>query len=103
MVEQTLKWRPTRGPIWAHYTGSPGLYPMPVALQSLSDVLEFRPWKGSATVRDHLAAMEGWRRGETQWSDMPLFGESQQIGDKDACFHCPVFGPCKEQARGAAF
>ena len=104
LVEQTLGWRPMRGTIWAHYTGAVGLYPMPVpTLLSLSDVLEFKPWKGDATVRDHLAAMERWRKGEMQWSDLPLFGEAQKIGDKTACDYCPARVPCWEQARGAAF
>jgi hypothetical protein len=103
LVEQTFKWRPTRATVWAHYTSGVGLYPMPVTLLPLSGVLEFRPWKGSASVRDHLAAMESWRTGQAQWSDLPLFGENQTIGDKTACDYCPVFTICKEQARGAAF
>lgn len=95
--------RPSRGIVWYRHQVKPGLVPCAFDIWPLERVLAYKPADGISTVRDHLHWMARWVRRDVSWRDMPLAGERQSYGAKDACTYCTVRGQCKTAARGAEF
>lgn len=94
LVEQDLKWRPTRGIIWLH--DHKQILPQPVELWPLERVLAYKPKKGSEWTVAGLMKMAGMvRAGGVSVETIPLVGETMQMGGGDICTYCDVRVPCK--------
>lgn len=100
LYAQTFGRRPAYGMIWYHATAG-GFLPRRVALWTIERCLAFRPYGGDYTVGELYAQVAaGIASG---WESLPLAGESQSFGAKDACSYCAVRETCWTQERGAPF
>lgn len=93
LTEQTLGWRPERAILDFHDHKS--LAPVEVPLWDLATVLDYHPKRGDKTVRDLMFGAAMIRRGEAKWSDMPMSGESMQMGGGTLCNWCDHRSACR--------
>lgn len=103
LCEQSKGWRPERAIVWYHYSqgGSKAFKPIKAELLTLEATLAVRPYGGKFTVRELLQQAHRFFGGEVTWEQLPLAGESQMFGTKEACQWCSVRSICWTAERGA--
>jgi len=74
-----------------------------VDLMPMDEILEYKPTGGPTTIREHLHMMDDCKSGHKKWMDLPLTGELQHYGAKQACDYCVLRERCWKLDRGTAF